>query len=289
MDGLRLYEISDKLWSIVTCAVPRLKAWPVNPFMIAKSLDIELAWLPLAHSCGRITVQDGTWHIQLSTRAPRSRQRWSCAHELGHYFLHSEFLGGEKLWKELGVSVEGLEEIEELICDMFAQEFLLPSERIYTRIDEPQFGVEEFISMSEEFGCSLQATAIRIARMNKDYAFFLATLNRTNPRKGALSVKWTAQPKSLFLPLKKVIPPNSCVYRAFASNLAASAIEKKILGRLPGPHLVQAVPLQRTSGSLAMVHLISDDRPWQLNLFVLHTERFAYEHQEGHPQSRLNI
>ncbi len=62
---------------------------PVDPFKIASSMGIEVrtAWLEDDVS-GVIFQEDGIPTIHVNILEPHVRQRFTCAHEIGHYYLH---------------------------------------------------------------------------------------------------------------------------------------------------------------------------------------------------------
>lgn len=230
---------------------------PYDPFKIAEVFGIELKLCSSANPCGRLYHRGPEWTILVPASMPLSRQRFACAHELGHFFVRS--LENNDIIHEL-LRVKEKHDFrvaEEIFCDIFAEELLLPAEDIGPHLRENRLHLHGFRQLIAEYGCSLQTTAIRITQFAHDYAFLFATLERQRSRKNVLIVRWTATPPGTFLPKHKTISFASVIGKAFVSKQDISETEDKPLGSLRGSYYVEAMPVGRSVGAFALIQLSS--------------------------------
>ena len=117
---------------------------------------------------GALVKENDGFSIYINERHPINRQRFTIAHELGHYFLHRD-----KLKKEnQGIvdtikAVEGMPHItrikgngsnkEEKEANRFAARLLMPKS-IFKRVYKSTNSIEE---VAEKFRVSVQAAAVR--------------------------------------------------------------------------------------------------------------------------------
>lgn len=68
-----------------------LKCTPFDVVGLATSIGIQVEYLPLANEIsGFLRKRHGEWIIGVNSLHHRNRQRFTIAHELGHYFLHRD-------------------------------------------------------------------------------------------------------------------------------------------------------------------------------------------------------
>lgn len=101
--------------------------------------------------------------IKLNSKRPLVRQRFACAHEIGHTFFFD--LSGRHPWRPY----ESLSSYwaEEDICYQFAEEMLVPEEslqKITRRISSPS--INNFKGLLNTFRVSAEVLARRIVRLN---------------------------------------------------------------------------------------------------------------------------
>lgn len=115
-----------------------------------------------------IRRQDG-YIINVNANSPPTRQNYSCAHEIGHTFLHElervpRFNNEELRWDESRV----IGNSKERLCQIAAAELLMPH-HIFNRYLE-YFGVSvsSIARLAEKFKVSIHATAIRIAEVSPE-------------------------------------------------------------------------------------------------------------------------
>lgn len=81
------YQISrDLAWKILL--QERVTQLPVKITRLCRQMGIEVhLYVPSDNNDGRCTIVGGVPHIYVSAQCPPQRQRFSCAHELGHILL----------------------------------------------------------------------------------------------------------------------------------------------------------------------------------------------------------
>lgn len=145
---------------------------PVNVESIAKQLDISILKTPQTEAdlSGFLVRERNKTIVGINSAHDRKRQRFTIAHELGHYCLH----------RIVGVHVDRVKyrnsrssagtDFEEIEANAFAAELLMPSDFIrremkqYSFIDliGPDATVE---SLANKFEVSTQAMTIRLANL----------------------------------------------------------------------------------------------------------------------------
>ncbi len=147
------------------------KAWkkdgplklPVDPFAIAQMLGIKVYLdhgLPPEVS-GMLQKQAGYEdpEILLNPRDSRNRQRFTCAHELGHYSKHVKE-GADGSWEYVDkrdpLSSQGLSR-DEIYANKFAAELLMPSFALKER-----GGESNVAALALDFGVSADAMRFRL-------------------------------------------------------------------------------------------------------------------------------
>lgn len=145
---------------------------PIDPFEIARKEGILVQQSPSLQSCtGALIMDNGAFAILYASHLDnRGFERFTVAHELGHYFLdgHPEKLfpdgGGKHLSKADTYSVDRYErEADHFACGLLMPEFLFRP-----AVDRRPQGLEGVKQLANDFEASLTATAIRFARFNHD-------------------------------------------------------------------------------------------------------------------------
>lgn len=144
------------------------ETFPVDPFQIAQAEDIHVE--PKAADqpgvSGGIIFADVGTAIFYATNIPSGGfQRFTVAHELGHYFLEGH---PEEIQKTspLHVSRAGFTQGDssiEIEADHFAAGLLLPTRLVKQSLMESQVGLEGIQELADHSECSLTASAIRAA------------------------------------------------------------------------------------------------------------------------------
>lgn len=136
---------------------------------ICHSQGIELKYENLETSEGRIIFgkDKNTIIVKKNEKYPQ-RERFTIAHELGHFFLHKSLLGDKSCttrdmfsWSTLGTRNLESEANE------FAGEFLIPSQFIRPIAEDSPVTYELAGTISKQFGSSLTSSILRHLEVTK--------------------------------------------------------------------------------------------------------------------------
>lgn len=143
-------------------------AFPVDPFAIAAKHDLHVEQKPAGMSgvSGALIFAEPRPIIIYSAELENEGfERFSVAHELGHYFLpdHPEEIrkAGGQHFSRAGFT-EGTSSIE-LEADHFAAGLLMPGGLVRSHLDQHQVGLEGICRLAADARVSLTAAAIRAA------------------------------------------------------------------------------------------------------------------------------
>jgi hypothetical protein len=143
-------------------------AFPVDPFAIAAKHDLHIEKKPagMPGVSGALIFAEPKPIIIYSTELENEGfERFSVAHELGHYFLpdHPDEIlkAGGQHFSRAGFT-EGSSSIE-LEADHFAAGLLMPGGLVRSHLDQHRVGLEGICRLAEVARVSLTAAAIRAA------------------------------------------------------------------------------------------------------------------------------
>jgi Zn-dependent peptidase ImmA (M78 family) len=137
---------------------------PVSPAELAWHLGIEVRVVPLpADESGNIVIPDDDEAvISLNSGDHPNRQRFTCAHEIGHY-LRRKRAGGSGRFVDYRDTLAGLgTDVEEIYANQFAAALLMPAHLIYQRYKVEDRPVEQ---LAWEFRTSEQAMHVRLRNL----------------------------------------------------------------------------------------------------------------------------
>lgn len=145
---------------------------PVDVKAIAEAYNITVRTEPLEDAVsGLLVVKDGHSTIGINELHPASRQRFTIAHELGHFLLHrtvsNVFIDAAPVFFRDEASSEGSLR-QEIEANAFAAELLMPEQFLRQRLaHQPLDAFDEgaMRDLAAEFGVSLQALTIRLTRL----------------------------------------------------------------------------------------------------------------------------
>jgi Zn-dependent peptidase ImmA (M78 family) len=150
-------ELLSTVW-----AMPVL---PVDPFTIAQRLGIKAYAANLDERVSGMLVKRPGEDPEIYVNASDSsnRQRFTCAHELGHYFKRSA--AGDAEWEYVEyrdlLTSQGSNP-EEIYANRFAASLLMPSEAVKKMHEEKKLGVA---ALAYEFGVSAEAMHYRLVNL----------------------------------------------------------------------------------------------------------------------------
>lgn len=119
---------------------------------------------------GMLVINDTQIVIGVNSLHSQKRQRFTMAHELGHYILHRStsnvFFDESLLFFRNQKSSEGTKR-QEIEANNFAAELLMPEPAIRQRLEEPidAFNEDEVDNLASEFRVSAQALTIRLTKL----------------------------------------------------------------------------------------------------------------------------
>jgi hypothetical protein len=111
---------------------------------------------------GMLIPVDGGFIIRLNSQRPLVRQRFACAHEIGHTFFYD--ISGMRPWRP-SQSVSSYW-VEEDLCYQFAEEMLMPCREIQRITGGLSPAIDNLLQIRDIFGVSSEALCRRIARLN---------------------------------------------------------------------------------------------------------------------------
>lgn len=120
---------------------------------------------------GMLVIKDGRTTIGVNENHHPNRQRFTLAHELGHFLLHRNvsniFIDASTIFFRDGMSSDGTK-TEEIDANAFAAELLMPEKQIREAINsQPLDAFDEGAvrRLAAHFGVSAQALTIRLTRL----------------------------------------------------------------------------------------------------------------------------
>lgn len=145
---------------------------PVDPIAIAEALEIEVRPMPESTGgvSGMLLRRGNAFGIGYATHISNGGfQRFSVAHELGHYVLpgHLEKVlpAGEMHHSRAGFASKDRFELE---ADHFAAGLLMPGFLFRKAMLRAGSGFAAIQALADQFDCSLEATAIQYARLSDE-------------------------------------------------------------------------------------------------------------------------
>lgn len=146
---------------------------PIDIAAIVKSQGIGVRLQPMEESVSGMLVirDDRAATIGINQSHHPNRQRFTLAHELGHYLLHGKrtrvFVDSSTMFFRAGLAAEGTDKVE-IEANAFAAELLMPESalRDITR-HQPldAFDDRAIQSLAAKFGVSVRALTIRLTKL----------------------------------------------------------------------------------------------------------------------------
>ncbi|MBE6483637.1 MAG: ImmA/IrrE family metallo-endopeptidase [Actinomycetaceae bacterium] len=139
---------------------------PVNPVAVARAMGASVFIAELGDDVyGMLINDDAGPNIYIDRDQPAVRQRFTCAHEVGHLYSH---LGDTRTFVDAR-SDEGRGTASEIYANEFAAELLMPEEELRTRIDPNLSDLDQYSEnsrLAREFDVSLSALVYRRKLLN---------------------------------------------------------------------------------------------------------------------------
>lgn len=146
---------------------------PVDIERILKDEGITLKREPMEESVsGMLVVKPTETVVVVNSQHHHTRQRFTIAHEFGHYFLHAEGISSfidqsEKVFRRDSVSACGTH-TQEVQANWFAAELLMPKEYLEQKFDIRKIDLYDDYRLrliASELKVSVQALTVRLTAL----------------------------------------------------------------------------------------------------------------------------
>lgn len=142
-----------------------LSEYPVKLGAIAKRLGIKvlLSTLPRGTS-GQIGQENGGFVIRINRHEAKHRQRFTLAHEIAHYLLHSDKIIADGGWSENVLLRSGQPASIEYEANRLASDLVIPSGQLAEATTEYSGPItsEVIEDLARRFGVSTAAMEIKL-------------------------------------------------------------------------------------------------------------------------------
>jgi len=164
---------------------PRFQVTPIDVNGIAETLGIQVSGRPMEdQASGMLVVNGNVSHIIYNSNHHPNRQRFTVAHEIGHFVLHhtpsvDRLFVDQKfaVYKRAGASNApeylGFDSAttpsEEREANQFASALLMPKSRLQKYLEDRQLTMlddYDLTALARTFGVSEQAMTLRATRLN---------------------------------------------------------------------------------------------------------------------------
>jgi O-acetyl-ADP-ribose deacetylase (regulator of RNase III) len=181
------------------------KGWtgpPYDPFELAERLRIPL--VPRGELRDARTVPDGKRvRIEYNPNRPRSRLRFSIAHELGHVL----FPDAAKTVRHRGGTAEGDDWQLEMLCNIAASEILMPTGS-FPELGSSTLDLNQLMRIRREFQVSTEALLRRIVRLtSQPTTFFAASRIDGNDANSRFRIEYWVGSTQWSAPLRRGLKP----------------------------------------------------------------------------------
>ncbi len=147
-------------------------ALPIDVDRIIAEHNIDIRFQPMEEAVsGMLVIKGKRATIGINDTHHPNRQRFTLAHELGHYLLHrgwtQVFVDASTMYFRDGLTAEGIDRME-IEANAFAAELLMP-ENVLRDVVRHQsldaFDDRAVQSLAVEFGVSVRALTIRLTKL----------------------------------------------------------------------------------------------------------------------------
>lgn len=165
-----------------------MRGGSVDVFGAIQTLDLPLLLRPLQGLLGAYLNKPAPG-VLVTTQRPMSIQRFTAAHELGHFSLqHQPSLDDESILRRMPMVGEAPSNFQEVEADAFAVEFMMPRWLIQMHAERQGWTVAEFrqpnlvYQLALRIGASYEATCWTLVRHRLIVPALARELLKTQPR-----------------------------------------------------------------------------------------------------------
>ncbi len=148
---------------------------PIDPFHLATLRSIKHIIPAEIEFDGVISLtSSGDYIIQLNDNLSETKKRFTVAHEIGHTFF---FDLEDQVNSRFRVEDSGVETLhpdfeEERICNLAAEEILMPSAQFSSRLQQLPPLASTILQLSREFKTTIHTTSLRVVQLS-DYKLII--------------------------------------------------------------------------------------------------------------------
>lgn len=165
-----------------------LRGGSVDVFGAIQAVDLPLLLRPLEGLLGAY-LNDPTPGILVTTQRPMPIQRFTAAHELGHYSLgHQPSLDDDSILRRMADAPQRAGDFQEVEADAFAAGFMMPRWLVGWHATRQGWVVDDFqdpatvYQLALRLGASFEATCWTLVRYKFIDSLLARVLLRTKPR-----------------------------------------------------------------------------------------------------------
>ncbi len=138
---------------------------PVNVEVFARSLGVTRIKRSSIKASGMLIAGKSGYSMLLNEEHSWKRQRFSCAHEIGHLLLKKLGLANPGVSEARFQSPSSARKIEETICDQIAAEILLPELHFTKDAEGSNWSLESIDQLVRKYQASAESVAIRLVKL----------------------------------------------------------------------------------------------------------------------------
>lgn len=186
----------------------------LSPYVTAANAKVKMDELGEGESGYTFTKPNGKHIITVNSLETDERQRFTICHEIAHIVL-----GLDSSHEEVPSWSYAKRHSNEIACDMFAAELLMPYQKWLSAVPKEEPSLELIQYMAELFGTSFPAAASRYASLSDMPCAFI-TMERGVVRYAARST--LLRQAGAWISPRSVIPEGSVAYRIRSSGSSAT-------------------------------------------------------------------
>lgn len=190
----------------------------LSPYLAAANAKVIKEEMGAGESGSTITTPKGKHIIHVNSLEPERRQRFTVCHELAHIVL-----GLPSTHDEVTSWSFSKRDPNEVMCDLFAAELLMPYQQWLSKMPEGYPSLEVIEFMATEFQTSFPAAASRYANLARIPCAFV-TMDKGRVRYAARST--TLRRANARIPARTPVPPGSVAYDMRANGVTGTRVDE---------------------------------------------------------------
>jgi len=213
---------------------------PVNLGIVASYQRVKSIQRVNMSQAGRLIPVEQDYIIQVNMNHLPSKQNFTIAHEIGHTLL-MDYQSAPRMVNDRTTGHYKEKQEEEYLCDLAAAELLMPSSFFWSLTEGKELSFSLVEALSQQFGSSRQATAIRLVHTglwpcafvvwDQSYCSSLAPrfMGKRRPRSFAgLGIKYVVYSSTFahYLPWYLAVQDDGCLAQCFMNGGVVCGEEK---------------------------------------------------------------